>query len=92
MLYIKDNVTPEQLAKYGFKKCKKPYDALYYLCIAYACKVIFIGNGIFIQDWEENDPRIHTRPNCVYRSRKTDIDVIFDLITDGLVEKKEIGE
>ena len=87
MLYIKENVTEEQLKKHGFIKCKKPYSG-YYLCISRGIKMIFIGNGIYIDEWKYDDPRIHKRPNCKYRSLKTDIDVIYDLIVDGLVESR----
>lgn len=88
MLYIKEDVKLEELKKFGFKKCKKPYDMLYYLCIARGCTVIYIGNGIYIQDWKEDDPRIHSNANCKYRSKSTCLDVMYDLITAGLVEKK----
>ena len=92
MLYIKKDVTADQLAKHGFKRCKKPYPG-YYLCVARGVQIIFIGDGIFVDDWHINDdPRVHKRPNCKYKSNKTVIDVIYDLIMDGLVEKKEIGE
>lgn len=88
MLYIKDDVKEQAMKKYGFKKCKKPYDMLYYLCVARGVQVIYIGDGIFVQDWEENDPRIHKRANCRYRSNNTVIDILFDMIQDGFVEKK----
>lgn len=89
MLYIKEDVDKKELKKYGFKKCKKPYNMLYYLCVARGIQVIYIGDGIFVQDWEEGDPRIHERPNCRYRSNDTVADILFDMIKDGIVEKRD---
>ena len=88
MLYIKENVTENRLKEYGFKRCKKPYNQLLYLCVSRGCSVIFIGKGIFVQDWDNNDPRIHSTPNCKYRSQKTSLDIIYNLIKDGLVEER----
>ena len=88
MLYIKEDVKEQAMEKYGFKKCKKPYNMLYYLCIAKGVLVIYIGEGIFVQHWEDDDPRIHKRPNCRYRSDDTVIDILFDMIQDGFVVKK----
>lgn len=88
MLYLKENVTEQQLKKYGFKKCKMPYQRLYYLCIARGVKVIYIGNGIFIQEWKEDDPRIHSRANCKYRSQDTYLDVLYFMIADSLIESR----
>lgn len=60
----------------------------YYLCIAKGVLVIYIGEGIFVQHWEDDDPRIHKRPNCRYRSDDTVTDILFDMIQDGFVVKK----
>lgn len=90
MLYLKKEVTEKQLLEYGFKRCRKPYDIFWYICIARGIKVIYTspGNQIIVQDWEDNDPRIHNRPNCKYRSLRTAEDILYDLIVDGYVESK----
>lgn len=87
MLKIRDCIDKKELEKFGFKKCKKPYDSLYYRCFARGVKAMFIGSAIFIDYWDEDDPRIHKNPNCKYRSNLTVYDMLFDLITAGLVEK-----
>ena len=89
MLYLKENVTEKQLEKHGFKRCKKPYNELFYLCIARGVQVIFIGNGIFIQDWLYGDQRIHKKANCKYKSDKEVLDVIYEMIVDGLIERRK---
>lgn len=90
MLYLKKEVTEEQLLEYGFKRCRKPYDIWWYICIARGIKVIYTspGNQIMVEDWEDNDPRIHIRPNCNYRSSRIAEDVLYDLIVDGYAESK----
>lgn len=90
MLYIKDTVTEKQLSEFGFKRCKKPYGQLYYLCLSHGSNVIFIGNGIYIYDWNEDDPRIHKNANCKYRCRDIYMDVLYDMTMQGLIEKRMI--
>lgn len=41
-----------------------------------------------VEDWEDNDPRIHNKPNCNYRSSRIAEDVLYDLIVDGYAESK----
>ena len=86
MLKIKDS-KKEELKKFGFKECKKPYGMLYYRCIARGIQAIFIGAEIYIQDWNDDDPRIHKNANCKYRSNEIAEDILFDLIKADLVEK-----
>lgn len=90
MLKIKNEIDFKELEKFGFKKCKKPYDMLYYKCLSSGIKAIFIGANIYICDWEENDPRIHKTPNCKWKSNETYDDVLYDLIIAGLVEKEGV--
>ena len=62
-------VPAKEFVKYGFKKCKgfKGYDG-YYLCVARGCKVIFITDVLLnVANWQDDDKRIHKRPNCRYR-------------------------
>ena len=79
---LKDN--PEQ---YGFKKCKKPYDNCYYRCFAHGIKMMFLSKYMIdIIDWDDNDPRIHSRANCLYRDTRTAEDYLCELIQLGLVD------
>ena len=45
------------------------------------------GREIMVDKWYENDPRAHKRPKVRYRSNIQVYDVLYDLITAGLVEK-----
>ena len=39
-----------------------------------------------VNDWIDNDPRIHKNANCRYRDHRTYLDIIYELIkTDMLV-------
>lgn len=89
MLVLKESTTEEQLKKHGFVRCKKPYPG-FYLCLSRDSKMIFIGDGIYIFDWVDDDPRIHARANCQYKCRKTILDVIYEMIMDGIVEERII--
>ena len=88
MLKPKDNITEEELKKYGFKRCKKPYDQCFYLCIARGSKMIFVGQIVDIFNWEDDDPRIHKKPNCRYKDHRTVLDILYDMIIDGVVVKE----
>ena len=79
---LKDN--PE---KYGFKKCKKPYDNCYYRCFARGVKMMFLSKCMIdILDWNDDDPRIHSRANCLYRDTRTAYDYLCELIQLGIVD------
>lgn len=83
---LKPNVEIKEFEKYGFKKCKRPYDNCYYLCVAKGIKMIFVSPVCFeIFDWKEDDPRIHRKPNCRYNSRVGTDDIVYQLIKDGLL-------
>ena len=49
--------------------------------------MLFVSNVIFdVNDWIDNDPRIHKNANCRYRDHRTYLDIIYELIkTDMLV-------
>lgn len=82
-------VKAKQFEDYGFKRCKKPYDGLYYLCVSRGCKVLFISNSFFgIFDWTQDDPRIHKNANCKYRDKRDWLDITYDLIKAGLLESE----
>ena len=73
MLKIKDNVDLKELIKYGFTT--KMYEPFEY---------IFITNGLGI--FEKNpDRRIEVRNGFDI----VDLEILYDLIKDGLVEKVE---
>ena len=79
---LKNN--PEQ---YGFKKCKKPYDNCYYRCFARGVKMMFLSKYMVdIIDWKDDDPRIHSRANCLYRDTRTAEDYLCELIQLGVVD------
>lgn len=75
---------PEQ---YGFKQCKKPYYNCYYRCFARGVKLMFLSKYMIdIIDWEDDDPRVHKRPNCLYRDNRTAEDYLCELIQQDLVD------
>ncbi len=79
---LKNN--PEE---YGFKKCKKPYDNCYYRCFARGVKMMFLSKYMIdIIDWDDDDPRIHSRANCLYRDTRTAEDYLCELIQLGVVD------
>lgn len=39
-----------------------------------------------IIDWEKDDPRIHKRANCRYSDMRTALDILYQLIKDGMLE------
>ena len=72
MLKLKDNVELSELEKYGFHSYKVNRSLTYwYRCFAHGSKVIIINyyRELLIQDWQENDPRIHAHPKCHYKDR-----------------------
>ena len=76
----------EFVEKYGFKKCKKPYDSCYYKCVARGGKMLFVSPLVFdIQDWKSDDPRIHKNPNCKYRDNYTAEDFLIEFVRLGMV-------
>lgn len=90
---LKPKVNIEEFEKFGFKKCKGEYGkgSCYYLCIARGIQFLFVSKEIFmIDEWRADDPRIHTKPNCNYRDRRTSLDMVYELIkADMLTEVVE---
>lgn len=73
----------KEFEKFGFKRCKGiPKECeCYYLCVSKGCKMLFVSNVCFnIQLWRDNDPRIHSVPNCRYRDKRDALDIIYELI------------
>ena len=86
---LRPKVDVKEFEKYGFKKCKGEYgkNDCYYLCISRGVQMIFVSKEIIaINDWQDDDPRIHKDANCRYRDLRTYLDVLYDLISAGLIE------
>ena len=86
---LKPKVNIEEFSRFGFKPCKGIEKELkcYYLCVARGVKMLFVSSVIFdIQDWEDNDPRIHSVPNCKYRDHRTAIDIVYQLIKADMLK------
>lgn len=68
-------VDMKEFEKAGFKKCKKPYDECYYLCVAKGIQMIFLSPVMVdIIKWKDDDPRIHKRKGASnYKRTKTSI-------------------
>ena len=48
--------------------------------------MLFVSNVIFdVNDWIDNDPRIHKDANCRYRDRRTYLDIIYELIKENML-------
>lgn len=76
-------VEAKEFEKFGFKKCKGEYgkQGCYYLCVLRGIKFLFVSDNCFdVQNWIDNDPRIHKNANCRYRDRRTYLDIIYELI------------
>lgn len=59
--------------------------------------MLFVSNVYFgVNAWSNDDPRIHANPNCRYRSGKTSLDIIYELIKAGMLkssfEKEKEGD
>lgn len=95
-------VKVKEFIKYGFKKCKGiPPDAeCYYLCVVKGRKMLFVSNIFFdVFDWSRDDPRIHKNPNCKYSDKRDYLDIVYELIKNGMLtsiyskdEEKILGE
>ena len=79
-------VDMKEFERVGFKKCKKPYDKCYYLCVARGIQMIFLSPVMVdIIKWKDDDPRIHKRANCRYRDGRTALEFICELVKEGYV-------
>ena len=81
------------LEKLGYKKCKGSYGkaGLYYKCLSHGAKIIFLGYDLYVTDWNDTDPRIHTKPNCKYKYQNDFYDEIYMLIQAGIVKSRGGG-
>lgn len=86
---LRPKVKAKEFEKFGFKKCKKPYgdNECYYLCVSSGSIMLFVSNVCFgVNDWEENDPRIHKNANCRYSDQRDFLDIIYQLIKADMLE------
>ncbi len=86
---LKPKVPVEEFKKFGFKKCRGISKDCYYLCVSRGVKMIFVSPVRFdINDWQEDDPRIHKKPNCRYSDRRTAEDILYELIKADMLERE----
>lgn len=81
MLKIKDDVDLKVLEKYGFK-LEKDYDECGEI------KYYFAGNNLYVFE-EKNGDFNRLLDNTDFGFSMLDMDIVYDLIQDGLVEKVE---
>ena len=88
---LQPKVKAKEFTKYGFKRCRDiPVTSeCYYLCVARGTKMLFVSNKYFdVNAWRDDDPRIHKKPNCRYRDKRTYLDIIYELIKAGMLKSK----
>ncbi|WP_302626786.1 hypothetical protein [uncultured Eubacterium sp.] len=86
---LKPKVDAKEFEKFGFKHCKGISKQIecYYLCVAKGNKMLFVSNVCFtVNEWEDDDTRIHKRANCRYRDNRTYLDIIYELIKADMLE------
>lgn len=86
---LRPKVDMTEFEKFGFKKCKNIDKDLncYYLCVSRGMKMIFVSDMVYmINDWTDDDYRIHKRPNCRYRDLRTALDITYELIKADMLE------
>ena len=86
---LKPTCKVKEFEKYGFKRCKGDYRECYYLCVAKGCKMLFVSDTLFaVNDWNDDDPRIHAKPNCKYKDNRDYLDIVYDLIVGGMLKNE----
>ena len=86
---LRPKVNAKEFEKFGFKKCRKPYgyNECYYLCVSRGVKMLFVSDVCFaVNDWKEDDPRIHKNANCRYSDQRDWLDVVYQLIKADMLE------
>lgn len=84
-------VLAKEFERFGFKKCAGEYgkSECYYLCVSRGIKMLFVSNNCFdVNNWNDDDPRIHKKPNCRYRDKRTYLDIVYELIKAGMLKSK----
>lgn len=82
-------VPAKEFEKFGFKKCKgmQKDTECYYLCVARGSKMLFVSNIYFgVNDWIKDDPRIHKNANCRYSDKRDYLDIVYELIKEGMLK------
>jgi len=86
---LKPKVDVREFERFGFKPCKgiaKEHQC-YYLCVARGVKMLFVSPVMFdIQDWKNDDKRIHKKANCRYRDHRTSTDILYQLIKADMLK------
>lgn len=88
---LKPKVDIEEFEYFGFKRCKGDYGraGCYYLCVSRGVKMIFVSKEVYaINNWKDNDPRIHKHPNCKYSDIRDALDITYQLIKADMLEMK----
>lgn len=86
---LKPKVDVKKFEEYGFKPCKgtTKESQCYYLCVSRGCKMLFVSPAIFdVNEWRDDDTRIHKKANCRYRDNRTYLDIIYNLIKADMLE------
>lgn len=81
-------VDPKEFERFGFKKCKGEYgkSGCYYLCVSRGVRMLFVSKKCFDSfDWLDDDPRIHSMPNCRFLDKREELDIIYELIKAGML-------
>lgn len=87
---LRPNCKAKEFEKFGFKKCKGTLkeSECYYLCVAKGAKMLFVSDVCFaINNWDDNDPRIHKNANCRYRDNRDALDIVYDLIKADMLTR-----
>lgn len=88
---LKSKVKAREFERFGFKRCKGiPKESeCYYLCVSRGRKMLFVSDSYFgVNDWNEDDPRIHKDVNCRYRDMRTALDIIYELIKADMLKSE----
>ena len=88
---LKPKVKARDFERFGFKRCKGiPKESeCYYLCVSRGRKMLFVSDSYLgVNDWNEDDSRIHKNANCRYRDRRTALDIIYELIKADMLKSE----
>ena len=49
--------------------------------------MLFVSDVYFgVNNWKDDDPRIHKKPNCRYRDQRTSLDFIYEFVKAGMLK------
>ena len=88
---LKPKVKAREFERFGFKRCKGiPKESeCYYFCVSRGRKMLFVSDSYLgVNDWNEDDSRIHKNANCRYRDRRTALDIIYELIKADMLKSE----